>query len=138
MTFEEKLNSLNPNQRLAVDSIEGPVMVIAGPGTGKTEILSLRIGNIIRETDTPPSFLFMLIYPMTFSLFWQQPLIPVLFIMQLLSMMVEHPLDTTVGTSLFLLISLVGLSYEGGGRFDSQLPQVRFGSAQRPGVITGT
>jgi DNA helicase-2/ATP-dependent DNA helicase PcrA len=62
MTFEEKLNSLNPNQRLAVDSIEGPVMVIAGPGTGKTEILSLRIGNIIRETDTPPSGILCLTY----------------------------------------------------------------------------
>ncbi|HSF88247.1 MAG TPA: ATP-dependent DNA helicase [Saprospiraceae bacterium] len=62
MTFEEKLTSLNPNQRLAVDSIEGPVMVIAGPGTGKTEILSLRIGNIIRETDTPPSGILCLTY----------------------------------------------------------------------------
>ena len=61
----------------------------------------------------------MLIYPMTFALFWQQPLIPVIFIMQLLSMMVEHPLDTTVGTSLFLLMSLVGLSYVGSDRFDS-------------------
>jgi O-antigen ligase len=59
-------------------------------------------------------FLFVLVYPMTFSLFWKQPLIPTLFTMQLLSMMVEHPLDTTVGTSLFLLISLVGLSYVGG------------------------
>ncbi len=65
-------------------------------------------------------FLFVLVYPMTFALFWRQPLIPTLFIMQLLSMMVEHPLDTTVGTSLFLLISLVGLSYVGGRRFDSQ------------------
>lgn len=69
-------------------------------------------------------FLFMLIYPMTFALFWRQPLIPVLFIMQLLSMMVEHPLDTTVGTSLFLLMSLVGLSYVGKSRYDaSPLPQ---------------
>jgi O-antigen ligase len=57
-------------------------------------------------------FLFMLIYPMTFRLFWSPSLIPVLFFMQVLSMMVEHPLDTTVGTSLFLLMSLVGLSYQ--------------------------
>lgn len=62
MTFEEKLEKLNTNQRLAVDAIEGPVMVIAGPGTGKTEILSLRIGNIIRETDTPPSGILCLTY----------------------------------------------------------------------------
>ncbi|MDZ4747191.1 MAG: ATP-dependent DNA helicase [Saprospiraceae bacterium] len=62
MTFEEKLNSLNTNQRHAVDAIEGPVMVIAGPGTGKTEILSLRIGNIIQKTDTPPSGILCLTY----------------------------------------------------------------------------
>src|SRR5688500_12398020 len=62
MTFEEKLNSLNRQQRLAVDSIEGPVMVIAGPGTGKTEILSLRIGHILKQTDTPPGSILCLTY----------------------------------------------------------------------------
>lgn len=46
MTFEEKIASLNTAQKQAVATIDGPVMVIAGPGTGKTEILSLRIGNI--------------------------------------------------------------------------------------------
>jgi hypothetical protein len=56
----------------------------------------------------------MLIYPMTFKLFWSPPWIPILFIMQILSMMVEHPLDVTVGTSMFLLISLLGLSYQSG------------------------
>jgi DNA helicase-2/ATP-dependent DNA helicase PcrA len=55
MLFEEKLNKLNKQQRQAVEAIEGPVMVIAGPGTGKTEILSLRIGYILKNTvDTPP------------------------------------------------------------------------------------
>ncbi len=44
---------LNPAQRRAVDAIEGPVMVIAGPGTGKTQILTLRIANILRKTDAP-------------------------------------------------------------------------------------
>jgi DNA helicase-2/ATP-dependent DNA helicase PcrA len=37
-----------------VDAIEGPVMVIAGPGTGKTQILTLRIANILRKTDMEP------------------------------------------------------------------------------------
>ncbi|MGB4850392.1 MAG: ATP-dependent DNA helicase [Saprospiraceae bacterium] len=62
MTFEEKLNTLNPAQREAVESIEGPVMVIAGPGTGKTEILSLRIGYILQNTDTPPGSILCLTY----------------------------------------------------------------------------
>ena len=39
---------------------------------------------------------------------------PTLYIMQLLSMMVEHPLDTEFGTALFLLLTLVGLSYQDG------------------------
>ncbi len=62
MTFDEKINNLNPSQQRAVHSIEGPVMVIAGPGTGKTEILSLRIGNIIRQTDTSHSAILCLTY----------------------------------------------------------------------------
>jgi DNA helicase-2/ATP-dependent DNA helicase PcrA len=37
-----------------VDTIEGPVMVIAGPGTGKTQILALRIARILMETDAAP------------------------------------------------------------------------------------
>jgi DNA helicase-2/ATP-dependent DNA helicase PcrA len=52
--FNDAYRSLNPSQRLAVDTIEGPVMVIAGPGTGKTQILTLRIVNILRCTDTKP------------------------------------------------------------------------------------
>ncbi len=45
---------LNEAQKQAVDTIEGPVMVIAGPGTGKTQILTLRIANILLQTDTAP------------------------------------------------------------------------------------
>jgi DNA helicase-2/ATP-dependent DNA helicase PcrA len=53
--FNDKYKALNKEQKLAVDTIEGPVMVIAGPGTGKTTILTLRIANILKETDTPAS-----------------------------------------------------------------------------------
>ena len=49
--FQEALDRLNPEQRSAVDQIEGPVLVVAGPGTGKTQILAARIGKILRETD---------------------------------------------------------------------------------------
>ena len=51
-TFEASYKVLNNAQKEAVDTIEGPVMVIAGPGTGKTTILTLRIANILRKTDT--------------------------------------------------------------------------------------
>ncbi len=59
-------------------------------------------------------FLFTLLFPMTFRLFWHPPLMPTLYIMQLLSMLVEHPLDTEFGTVLFLLITVLGLSYQDG------------------------
>ena len=49
--FREELKKLNPAQRKAVQHIEGPVLVIAGPGTGKTHILTARIGRILMETD---------------------------------------------------------------------------------------
>jgi len=51
MNFDTEYKKLNKNQKLAVDTIEGPVMVIAGPGTGKTQILTLRIANILKKTD---------------------------------------------------------------------------------------
>ena len=53
---------LNTQQRTAVDTIEGPVMVIAGPGTGKTQILTLRIANILKQTDTDPSSILALTF----------------------------------------------------------------------------
>lgn len=52
--FRAFLDTLHPAQRRAVDQIEGPVLVIAGPGTGKTHILTARIGKILLDTDTRP------------------------------------------------------------------------------------
>ena len=52
--FETAIEKLNSKQREAVHNIEGPVMVLAGPGTGKTEILAVRIGHILKETDANP------------------------------------------------------------------------------------
>ena len=52
LKFREMYKKLNSAQKRAVDAIDGPVMVIAGPGTGKTSILTLRIANILRKTDT--------------------------------------------------------------------------------------
>jgi DNA helicase-2/ATP-dependent DNA helicase PcrA len=50
--FAHAYEQLNRAQKQAVDTIEGPVMVVAGPGTGKTQILALRIANILIKTDT--------------------------------------------------------------------------------------
>lgn len=49
ISFDERYNNLNKQQKLAVDTTDGPVMVIAGPGSGKTELLSLRVGKILIE-----------------------------------------------------------------------------------------
>ena len=60
--FLKIYNNLNERQKLAVDALEGPVMVIAGPGTGKTQILSARIGKILSDTDTLPDNILCLTY----------------------------------------------------------------------------
>src|SRR5688572_23021790 len=60
--FAQEYARLNDKQRQAVDRIEGPVMVIAGPGTGKTQILAARIGKILLDTDTSPSNILCLTY----------------------------------------------------------------------------
>ena len=60
--FVKIYSALNAQQKVAVDTIEGPVMVIAGPGTGKTQILSARIGKILLETDTSPENILCLTY----------------------------------------------------------------------------
>lgn len=54
MSFDTRYRALNQRQQQAVDTTEGPVMVVAGPGTGKTELLSMRAANILRTTDTLP------------------------------------------------------------------------------------
>lgn len=61
-SFEQIYASLNEQQKKAVDTIEGPVMVIAGPGTGKTQILGARIGKILLDTDTRPENILCLTY----------------------------------------------------------------------------
>ena len=60
--FAEEYQNLNEQQRLAVNTIEGPVMVIAGPGTGKTQILASRIGKILLDTDALPQNILCLTY----------------------------------------------------------------------------
>ena len=68
LKFHEEYSRLNEKQRLAVDTIEGPVMVIAGPGTGKTQILASRIGKILLETDASPEIFF--VSPIRMPVLW--------------------------------------------------------------------
>src|ERR1700744_3919095 len=60
--FQEALAKLNPEQMAAVEQMDGPVLVIAGPGTGKTQILAARIGKILMHTDAKAGEILCLTY----------------------------------------------------------------------------
>ena len=47
--FQKFYNELNPEQKQVADTIDGPLLVLAGPGTGKTQLLSVRAANIIKQ-----------------------------------------------------------------------------------------
>lgn len=53
--FKQAYNQLNDQQKNAVDQTDGAVLVIAGPGTGKTQLLSLRVASILNNTDANPA-----------------------------------------------------------------------------------
>jgi len=60
--FQQHYNILNKEQREAVDLIDGPVLVLAGPGTGKTQLLSVRAANILKKKKVAPEDLLILTF----------------------------------------------------------------------------
>ena len=58
MINREYLNNLNEAQKEAVMHLDGPLLIVAGAGSGKTKVLTSRIANIIKEKNIKPKSIF--------------------------------------------------------------------------------
>lgn len=76
--FNRLYHQLNSEQKEAVDIIEGPLMVLAGPGTGKTQVLAMRVANILRQTQMDPWNILCLTFTETAAVEMRQRLITVI------------------------------------------------------------
>jgi DNA helicase II / ATP-dependent DNA helicase PcrA len=76
--FAQRIAELNREQKEAVSTIEGPVLVVAGPGTGKTQILVLRIANILEMTDSQAKSILALTFTENAATNMRERLLPVI------------------------------------------------------------
>jgi DNA helicase-2/ATP-dependent DNA helicase PcrA len=65
--FDSEYAKLNAQQKQAVDTIEGPLMVVAGPGTGKTQVVAMRVANILKKTQMRPNNILCLTFSISGS-----------------------------------------------------------------------
>lgn len=54
VNIQEAINGLNPEQRKAALATEGPLLIMAGAGSGKTRVLTHRIAHLISTRKAPP------------------------------------------------------------------------------------
>jgi len=76
--MKERYKNLNDEQKKAVDHIDGPCLVLAGAGTGKTETISLRIANLIKKGHCLPSEILCLTFTKSGKIAMQNRLIEIL------------------------------------------------------------